>query len=127
MTNFEKYQKKLAEIAVETNIVGLSNGIPIKCSAWDCKTCDWHGSGNCNNELVNWLNQECTELKIQPEVQNLKVDDKVLVSEDGKYWRKRHFHHYDPVTDTVYAFNGGGTSWTEGIFCPWKYAKLPDE
>lgn len=76
--------------------------------------------------LKQWANQEYKESKIQPEVKDLKVDDKVLVSEDGKYWRKRHFHYYDPVTDAVYAFNNGGTSWSEGIFYPWRCAKLPE-
>lgn len=127
MTNFEKYQKELAKIAVETNMVGLSNGIPIDCSAWDCKACDWYDSGNCNNKLVNWLNQEYTEPKIQPEVKDLKVDDKVLVSHDNYTWRKRYFCRYDSKENLVYAFDCGATSWTTNLTTGWKYAKLPDE
>ena len=127
MTNFEKYQKELAEIAVKANVIGLSNGIPIRCSKWDCKNCDWYGSGDCNNELANWLNQEYTEPKIQPQVKDFKVDDKVLVSNDNHTWRKRHFCRYDSEEDYVYTFECGATSWTTNLTTSWVYAKLPDE
>lgn len=130
MTNFERYKDIFAEAAADSGLFGLYNGLPILCSKINCDKCDFYkGSSNksCASQFKKWAEQEHIVTKIPIEVQNLKVDDKVLVSEDGEYWRKRHFHHYDPVTDIVYVFDNGGTSWTEGIFYPWDYAKLPDE
>lgn len=125
MTNFEKYQKELAEIAVNSAPFGLLNGVPTQCNLLSCGNCDWYNN-NCIWNIKNWVNQKYEEPKIQSAVENLKVDDKVLVSDDGKRWRKRHFHHYDLVTNTVYAFDDGGTSWTTNASYPWKYAKLPE-
>lgn len=56
------------------------------------------------------------------------VDTPILVREfeDGK-WIKRHFAYFED--DKVYAFDGGGTSWTSehhGDTTSWLYAKLAE-
>lgn len=132
MTNREKYANDILDIACSGGNIALVKGKIVDCNDVDnCRDCAFWSTKNgvkkCNESLKMWANKEYTEPKIQPAIEKLHVDDKVLVSKDGKYWRKRHFHHYDPVTDTVYVFNNGGTSWTEGTFYPWDYAKLPDE
>ena len=59
------------------------------------------------------------------------VDTKVLVSEDGKEWSRRHFAKYED--GKVWCFNGGLTSFTtvERIYfsnaTSWDYAKLYQE
>ena len=59
------------------------------------------------------------------------VDTKVLVSNDGKEWSRRHFAEYKD--GKVYCFNSGVTSFTvkESYFLnekvSWGYAKLYQE
>ena len=59
------------------------------------------------------------------------VDTKVLVSNDGKEWNRRHFAEYKD--GKVYCFNSGVTSFTvkESYFlnekASWEYVKLYQE
>ena len=55
----------------------------------------------------------------------VEVDTKVLVSDDGEEWHKRHFARYEE--GIVYVWGYGATSWTTRITpcCP--YAKLAEE
>ena len=56
------------------------------------------------------------------------VDTKVLVSDDGKEWNRRHFAKYED--GKVYCFNDGYTSFTIVNYAylsnatPWEYCKL---
>ena len=53
------------------------------------------------------------------------VDAKVLVSDNGKLWYKRHFAKYE--NGSVHVFPDGRSSFTteeSDIIYPWKYAKL---
>ena len=54
----------------------------------------------------------------------VKVDTPILVSDDKKVWRKRHFARYED--GFVFAFAGGATSWSEddGDALSWTYARL---
>ena len=56
------------------------------------------------------------------------VDTKVLVSDDGKDWNRRHFAKYED--GKVYCFDSGATSFSADIISDvveWKYAKLYQE
>ena len=59
------------------------------------------------------------------------VDTKVLVSDDGKEWSRRHFAKYED--GKVYCFNDGYTSFTIADYAylsnatPWEYCKLYQE
>ena len=61
----------------------------------------------------------------------IPVDTKVLVSDDGKEWSRRHFAEYKD--GKVYCFNNGATSFTaQGSEflsgkVSWEYAKLYEE
>ena len=61
----------------------------------------------------------------------IPVDTKVLVSDDGKEWDRRHFAKYED--GKVYCFNDGYTSFTIVNYAylsnatPWEYAKLYQE
>ena len=53
------------------------------------------------------------------------VDAKILVSDNGKLWYKRHFAKYE--NGSVHVFPDGRSSFTteeSDIIYPWKYAKL---
>ena len=55
----------------------------------------------------------------------VSVDAKVLVSDNGKLWYKRHFAKYE--NGSVHVFPDGHSSFTtevSDIIYPWKYAKL---
>ena len=55
----------------------------------------------------------------------VKIDTRVLVSDDGVNWHKRHFARY--TCGRVYAWGYGSTSWSKGNasdVAPWRYAKL---
>lgn len=66
------------------------------------------------------------ELWPNPEpVQNLKVDDKILVSNTGRYWVNAHFSHYK--YGQLFAFTDGKTSFTSnGSTELWLYWKKPE-
>ena len=57
------------------------------------------------------------------------VDTKVLVSDDGKEWIRRHFAKYED--GKVYCFDSGATSFSvqddDSDINGWKYAKLYQE
>ena len=63
----------------------------------------------------------------------VQVDTKILVSEDGKDWYRRHFVKYE--NGIIYAFPDGLSSFTARYkpecgyrrVCAWKYAKLYEE
>ena len=61
----------------------------------------------------------------------LSVDTKVLVSDDGKEWNRRHFAKYED--GKVYCFNDGYTSFTIVNYAylsnatSWEYCKLYQE
>lgn len=55
----------------------------------------------------------------------VKIDTRVLVSDDGINWHKRHFARY--TCGRVYTWGYGSTSWSKGNVsdvAPWRYAKL---
>lgn len=55
----------------------------------------------------------------------VKIDTRVLVSDDGINWYKRHFARY--TCGRVYTWGYGSTSWSKGNasdVAPWRYAKL---
>ena len=55
------------------------------------------------------------------------VDAKILVSDDGKVWDKRHFAKYED--GHIYAFRNGFSSFTtkEDDIYSWNHAKLYEE
>lgn len=72
--------------------------------------------------LVDIVNSEFEEYLDWSKV---SVDAKVLVSDNGKLWYKRHFAKYE--NGSVHVFPDGRSSFTteeSDIIYPWKYAKL---
>ena len=137
MKNKEHYAKEILEILREREeIVGVAvvNGKPERCAGTQCSGCDFCYEDSCGQALKKWMEKDYSEKeheeqKIQPEVKNLKKDDRILVSSDGLNWEKRHFKKYDEENDAVYTYYCGWTSWTsESDYASrWTYAKLPED
>lgn len=131
MKNKEFYRDEIFEIACNGQAVAVCDGKPVVCGDTQCSQCDFRGT-DCTKLLKEWLekeHEESTEWKIQPEVKNLKQDDRVLVSTNGENWVKRHFKMYDQKNDTVHAYECGATSWTvyDDGAVEWACAKLPED
>ena len=79
-------------------------------------------------EIVDIVNGEFKEVMDWSKV---PIDTKVLVSNDGKEWSRRHFAKYED--GKVYCFNDGYTSFTIVNYAylsnatSWEYAKLYQE
>ena len=132
MTNKEFYKEKIFDIACNFGNIAVVNSEPADCSLMHgCEICDFYGKGKCAELLKDWLEQEHLEHeheepKIQPEVKRCKVDDRILVSKDGKAWIKVHFNRYAEEEDLVYSYRYGNTSWSSTGTMAWQYAKLPE-
>lgn len=130
MTNKEKYGNEIIELAVNAGMFVLKNGEPALCRATKCKTCDFYGNSDlCKGNVRTfreWLNSEYVEPPV--DWNKVAVDTPILVrNSEEETWRKRYFAKYE--NETVYAWDGGKTSWSVGsklrIF-DWKFAKLAE-
>ena len=123
MTNGEKYEKEIVEIAKskEKSICDdFINKIVLPSYGMKC--------GNmcieCRTLVYIWLNKEYKE----PEVDwsKVKVDTPILVkSSAGDIWFKRHFAKFED--ETVYAWDDGRTSFTTEECSGWGIAELADD
>ena len=90
-------------------------------------------------EFYNWKDARMSDLYYTSQMLGMEfeevmdwskvpVDTKVLVSDDGKKWDRRHFAKYED--GKVYCFNDGYTSFTIVDYAylsnatPWEYCKL---
>ena len=77
-----------------------------------------------NLTLDEILQMEFEEI-VDVDWSKVPVDTKVLVSDNGDTWYKRHFAKYE--NGSVHVFPDGRSSFTtevSDIIYPWKYAKL---
>ena len=129
MKNKEKYQKEIIDVAIESNIVSLVNGVPKSCGSTRCKDCQKflmkNGKYICSiSRFKEWAEAEYEEPQV--DWSKVPVDTKILVSDDFEYWYKRYFAKYE--NGKIYAFSCGSTAWSsEGCYDKWKYAKLAEE
>ena len=129
MTNKEKYGNEIIELATNTAVFGLKNGKPAICEEIKCEECDFYESDSCKGSTYNFrelLNSEYVEPPV--DWTKVPVDTPILVrNSEEETWRKRYFAKYE--NETVYAWDGGKTSWSAGsklrIF-DWKMAKLAE-
>ena len=80
-----------------------------------------------NLTLDEILQMEFEEI-VNVDWSKVPVDTKVLVSDNGDTWYKRHFAKYE--NGSVHVFPDGRSSFTtevSDIIYPWKYAKLYEE
>ena len=80
------------------------------------------GCARCKMLQMLWLMEEYEEV----DWSKVEVDTPILVRDfEGSDWFRRHFAKYE--NGTVYAWDGGDTSWSGGdVITDWKYAKLAE-
>ena len=122
MKNYEKYAD---EIKTYTNGSSYCEEIIIPNVLKPLgKSCVDTSCDVCNSLTILWLMEEYEE----PEVDwsKVEVDTPILVRDfEGADWFRRHFAKYE--NGTVYAWDGGDTSWSGGdVMTDWKYAKLAE-
>lgn len=84
------------------------------------------------NLLVSWKDENPFDIGKYLGIidwENVPVDTKVLVSDDGKNWERRYFKCYDKDTKMVVCFDNGRTSWSRALLddgFKWTYCKLAE-
>lgn len=112
---------------------------PIKYeNTWKCIDGDYDEIPDYLRELINplvsWGDEEALDIGKYLGIvdwENVPVDAKVLVSHDGKSWKKRYFKRYAPKNDKhkYVCFDNGCTLWSGGDECyevGWRYCKLAE-
>ena len=95
----------------------------IKPIIYKKENCCGIGCERCAMLTALWLDEEYTEPGI--DWSKVEVDTPILVRDnEDDYWHK--FHFAECKDGEVYAWIGGGTSWTSDDSCAWKYAKLAE-
>ena len=123
MKNYEKYADKIMEYNNHNNFCG-DFIVPYILKSGSCGhvTCEI-----CRMLQMIWLLEEYEEPE-EPKVDwsKVEVDTPILVRDfEGSDWFRRHFAKYE--NGTVYAWDGGDTSWSGGdVMTDWKYAKLAE-
>ncbi len=112
MTNYEKY-KEIIDLTFERGEnIALTKDTKEVVSCWRlrCENCLF-SHYPCDLNRIKWLVAEYKE-PAEPETDWAKVpiDTPVLVSNDGKEWRRRHFSRV--VNGIPHAWMYGSTSWT---------------
>ena len=123
MKNYEKYVNKIKEYGgnnfcsmfVEPHIL---KSIGLSCGDLTC--------GACRVLQLVWLTEGGDPKEPEIDWSKVEVDTPILVRDfEGSDWFRRHFAKYE--NGTVYAWDGGDTSWSGGdIMTMWKYAKLAE-
>lgn len=127
MTNFEHYEQNIKDFLLEhghTTFAVIDKAFVVCDYNVPCAKCKLFGTiehGNyCNRK--KWLNTEYNPYSIPADTQ---VDTKVLVSNDGEEWFKRHFSHFFQGDPKPYVcFESGSSSWNARGFYHWQYCKL---
>lgn len=125
MTNYEKYKSEIEKITRMGRDIGVEKATNkiTACGSLNCEECLFlqYGS-NCAARAIEWADAEY----IEPEEfdwSKVPVDTPILVCDDNlTKWITRHFAKYKD--NLVYAWDGGGTSYTMKETTGWNYAKL---
>ena len=125
MKNHEKYADKIktytngSSYCEEIIIPNVLKPLGKSCVDTNCYV--------CNALTILWLMEEYEEPE-EPEIDwsKVKIDTPIMVRDfEGSDWFRRHFAKYE--NGTVYAWDGGDTSWSGGdVMTMWKYAKLAE-
>ncbi|MFR7913934.1 hypothetical protein [Eubacterium ramulus] len=130
MTNREKYEKQILDVACGGSCVGvhIKTMTPISCDLLDCDECYFstQDDGDCSIACQEWCNSEYVESPV--DWSKVPVDTPILVrdSQDNK-WFRRHFANFKD--GVVYAWDDGKTSWSSLSLgkVGWVYAKLAED
>ena len=124
MKNYEKYADEIRKLKSDIGIEWCELFAKPKVLKSLGKTCENVSCGLCSALTLLWLLEDYKE----PETDwsKVEVDTPILVRDfKGSDWFRRHFAKYE--NGTVYAWDGGDTSWSGGdVMTEWKYAKLAE-
>ena len=124
MKNYEKYAEEIRELKPDIGIEWCELFAKPKVLKSLGRTCEDTSCSFCSALTMLWLLEDYKE----PETDwsNVEVDTPILVRDfEGSDWFRRHFAKYE--NGTVYAWDGGDTSWSGGdVMTDWKYAKLAE-
>ena len=122
MKNYKKYADEIKKYKVNKDEYFCDEFIIPHILKKD--SCAGISCEHCHMLQLLWLMEEYEE----PEVDwsKVEVDTPILVRDfEGSVWFRRHFAKYE--NGTVYAWDGGDTSWSGGdVMNMWKYAKLAE-
>lgn len=108
-TNYDIYKGIIKKFNDEGKTFGLINGTPVRCCDMQCSDCDIHSIENrCQIGILKWLYDEFNQEIV--DWSTVKIDTKVLVSNNGEIWFRKHFAGYED--GKIYVWNGGYTSWS---------------
>ena len=116
MKNYEKYADELKKYKG----VNFCKDF-VKPNILKSEVCGGLACGACYMLQTIWLLEEYEEV----DWSKVEVDTPILVrTDEATSWLRRHFAKYED--GKVYAWNGGGTSWSETVMNNWNYAKLAE-
>lgn len=113
MTNFEEYKNKIMELGAQFAVTSDMLRV-VPCDDMDCERCLFYDPDDlfgCNDRMIRWFGENNEEPTI--DWSTIPVDARVLVSDDGEYWRPRYFAGVDS-NGTPMVWAGGMASWTAG-------------
>lgn len=123
MKNYEKYADEIREYEGYAFCKDFILPYILKSEKCAYMSCD-----QCRMLQTIWLLEECKEPeKPETDWSKVKVDTPILVrqtKDKDREWERRHFAKYE--NGKVYAWDGGGTSWTKEYMTAWNYAKLAE-
>ena len=128
MKNCEKYADEIKKYKVNKDEYFCDEFIIPQILKED--SCAGIGCEQCHMLQTIWLLEEYEEPEEPEEPKTdwskVEVDTPILVRDfEGSDWFRRHFAKYE--NGTVYAWDGGDTSWSGGdVMTDWKYAKLAE-
>lgn len=131
MTNREKYEKQILDIACGGFCIGvhIKTMTPSSCDLLDCNECYFstQDDGDCGIACQEWCNAEYVEPPV--DWTKVPVDTPILVSAyDGiiSCWEHRYFAKFQD--GKVYAWVNGCTSWSaNNEYMSWECAKLAED
>lgn len=125
MTNYEHYKSEIDKITRMGRMVAVEEktGKITSCNQITCLQCmfDSCSAGNCDAAALAWADAEYIEQEV--DWSKIAINTPILVRDDNTTkWVIRHFAKYE--NNLVYAWDGGGTSYTMNETTGWNYAKL---
>ena len=124
MKNYKKYADEIKKYKVNKDEYFCDEFIISHILKKD--SCAGISCEHCHMLQLLWLMEEYEEPE-EPETDwsKVEVDTPILVRVDEAVpWSRRYFAKYED--GKVYAWNGGGTSWTACGVSKWNYAKLAE-
>ena len=118
MKNYEKYAEKIRGYDDKDFCKDFVKPYILKSRGCTNTSCD-----QCKMLQTIWLLEDYEKPEI--DWSKVEVDTPILVRDyEGQKWARRYFAKYE--NETVYAWDGGRTSWSGDGVTEWEYVKLAE-